>query len=95
LTKPDSDDPKRTAKTWIPVFKNPPQSEFHLHHGYFVTKQPAFEVERTSNWNTEEKEWFNFTAPWSRLPSEFKQRMGIDNIVKYLTSMLSMQMKNQ
>lgn len=95
LTKPDSDDPKRTAKTWIPVFSNPPTSEFHLHHGYFVTKQPGFEVDRTPTWNTEEMDWFSYTKPWSRLGSDLRKRMGIENLVKYLSSMLSTRMKNQ
>ncbi|KAH8117943.1 P-loop containing nucleoside triphosphate hydrolase protein [Phellopilus nigrolimitatus] len=89
LTKPDTlQEGEHSA--WIDILAgkiNP------LTHGYYVTKQPAvIELKEKLSYEegrARERAFFEKETPWREQPSKVQSRMGVPNLTKQLSKLLS------
>ncbi|KAH8922658.1 P-loop containing nucleoside triphosphate hydrolase protein [Atractiella rhizophila] len=94
LTKPDEvQHEEQIRKTWLKIFLN--SKDFHLDHGYFVTKQPGYDVPRSDSWDKEEYDWLRRTEPWKSEVSAHGDRMGVLNLIQFMSKLLSGMVKEQ
>lgn len=89
LTKPDTLQQGEEA-AWLEVLQG---RRHRLHHGYFVTKQPAA-VELSEQLDHDEarereREFFAGKSPWKTAGSAVKARMGVPNLTRELSKLLS------
>jgi Dynamin central region len=89
LTKPDTLPPTSTnaRSMWLDVLEG---RSHPLKHGYFCTKQPDdVDLEAgitTAEARAAEADYFAHNAPWSN--SLQRHRLGIDNLIKMLSTLL-------
>ncbi|KLO07662.1 hypothetical protein SCHPADRAFT_945077 [Schizopora paradoxa] len=81
LTKPDTLQ-EGEEKTWLQILTGEREgAKYKLHHGYFVTKQPALSELKEKITHAEararERAFFESTAPWNNLPLRFQKRLGV------------------
>ncbi|KAH8117944.1 P-loop containing nucleoside triphosphate hydrolase protein [Phellopilus nigrolimitatus] len=89
LTKPDTLQ-EGEHQPWLNVLAG---RDHPLHHGYYVTKQPAV-IELSEKLDhgdarKREREYFSTVTPWNAAESHIKTRMGVPNLTKELSRLLS------
>ena len=92
MTKPDTLGPGsiKAKALWLDILEGRSQAH-HLRHGYYCTRQPD-DAERAdgimpSQAREAESRFFAETAPWST--SAQQGRLGTNNLVQYMSSMLT------
>lgn len=87
LTKPDTLQPGEEG-AWLSILEG---QRHPLHHGYYMTKQPATkELLEKLSWEAareREKEYFDTTPIWAK--SSATNRLGTANLTKNLSRLLS------
>ncbi len=89
LTKPDLLQ-KGEEDAWVKVLRGEVEP---LRHGYFITKQPApLELREELEYSVareREQDFFSTEAPWNDLPKLLRNRVGVPNLTKELSKLLS------
>lgn len=89
LTKPDTLQ-SGEEQAWLDVLDG---KRHILKHGYYVTKQPAVAdlVKKLDHEEVREMEqdFFATTPPWSSVAVTIRNRMGVTNLTKELSRLLS------
>src|SRR6516162_5924101 len=93
LTKPDRIAQGESYQQWARVLNN---EEFHVGHGYFVTKQPSQSALDTGlrdhlRAREEEELFFATEEPWATDFAMHQHRFGTRNLQEALSTMLTEQ----
>ena len=92
MTKPDTlgSGSIKAKDLWLDILEGRSQTHY-LRHGYYCTRQPD-DAERAAGINSSdareaEARFFRETAPWNT--SVQQGRLGTNNLVRYMSSMLT------
>ncbi|KAJ7651398.1 hypothetical protein FB45DRAFT_1079214, partial [Roridomyces roridus] len=89
LTKPDRI-PEGEDDAWLALIRN--EREALKNHWYCVKQPSSKDIKDGITWEEAremEKGFFSMTAPWKGLDPMYKKRLGTDNLVERLSSILS------